>query len=310
MQETPEWEVRALLGHDPWPDVQLIQISKQCIHCGVEKLHDDFVKNPNMYFGVSGQCKACKNAGRRKGNVSEEKHEEGLQKQREYREKNPEVHRVSNAGWKKRNRKECLEGKKRYRTANREYCNAQVKAWHDAHREYLREYWREYGKYRRTYSQRCRKTTYLYGNGSQTYRRTIHTSVNVHVRINRSLRSRVRTFLKTGKLANELLGCDYANLKNWFELNFILDHEHGMNWQNYGTVWEIDHVRACVTFNMNVMKEYKRCFHWRNLAPVTIHHNRSKGGRIIHEDEKRQKIRLLIFEYMTKQQASNTALTQ
>lgn len=317
MQESPA--VRALLGHDPWPDVKLSILSRECNKCNVEKLVEDFIKATHNTNGIGAICKECKNAARRNANISEEKRVATRKYEREYRLKNPDLYKASNKGWKKRNRETVLANKKRYREANRERSIALVKAWHVANREYMREYYRTYNKYVRVHkreshrvhkSHNCRKTQYIIGNSAHVSRRTIHSSVNVHKRINKALHSRVRHFLKTGKLAKELLGCDFSNLKLWFELNFYLDAHLGMNWENYGKVWEIDHVRACITFDMGAYTDYKNCFHWTNLAPVTIHHNRSKGGRIKQADETRQAVRLTIYDYIIHKQAPGTAIGQ
>jgi 5-methylcytosine-specific restriction endonuclease McrA len=44
-----------------------------------------------------------------------------------------------------------------------------------------------------------------------------------------------------------------------------------MNWDNYGTHWEIDHT---IPLSKN------GSFHYTNTTPMTISENRSKGNRV------------------------------
>ncbi len=51
------------------------------------------------------------------------------------------------------------------------------------------------------------------------------------------------------------------------------------NWDNYGTVWELDHKRPCASFDMTNAEQQKQCFHWSNYQPLSIPDNRSKGAK-------------------------------
>lgn len=41
-----------------------------------------------------------------------------------------------------------------------------------------------------------------------------------------------------------------------------------MNWQNWGTVWELDHILPCVSFDLTKLEEQQKCFHYTNLQPL------------------------------------------
>jgi hypothetical protein len=75
-----------------------------------------------------------------------------------------------------------------------------------------------------------------------------------------------------------LLGCDYEFFMRWIGFRF----ENEMNWENFGTVWEIDHIIPLSQFNLLDENERKICGHWTNLQPLTIHDNRSKYNKIYH----------------------------
>jgi hypothetical protein len=49
-----------------------------------------------------------------------------------------------------------------------------------------------------------------------------------------------------------------------------------MSWENYGKVWEIDHIMPCAIFDLTKADHQKRCFHFSNTQPLLIHVNRSK----------------------------------
>jgi len=76
----------------------------------------------------------------------------------------------------------------------------------------------------------------------------------------------------------ELLGCNYDFLMGWLQCRF----EKEMNWDNYGSVWEIDHIIPLSQFNLSDENEKKICAHWTNLQPLTIYENRSKNNKIYH----------------------------
>ena len=96
-----------------------------------------------------------------------------------------------------------------------------------------------------------------------------------------SLRSRVRQTIRAqGGLkrhhAQHLLGCDRATLMLHLQSQF----KSGMNWNNYGSVWEIDHRTPCSSFNLLDEDEQRKCFHYTNLQPLSVHDNRSKWATV------------------------------
>lgn len=56
------------------------------------------------------------------------------------------------------------------------------------------------------------------------------------------------------------LGCSLAEFRQHIEAQF----RHGMTWENYATVWEIDHVVPVFRFKSHEMAS---CFHYTNLRP-------------------------------------------
>jgi len=74
----------------------------------------------------------------------------------------------------------------------------------------------------------------------------------------------------------ELIGCSIPELINKLESEFIDD----MNWSNYGIKgWHIDHIKPLCSFNLSIMEEQKKCFHYTNLQPLWATDNIRKGGK-------------------------------
>jgi len=96
------------------------------------------------------------------------------------------------------------------------------------------------------------------------------------IRLKEALRSRVKEALrnnqKSGKTL-ELLGCSIVEWKTHLQSLFT----GGMTWENYGRVWEIDHIRPCARFDLTNPEQQRQCFNWKNTQPLTVTANRSKA---------------------------------
>ena len=49
-----------------------------------------------------------------------------------------------------------------------------------------------------------------------------------------------------------------------------------MNWDNYGSYWEIDHIKGIEKFNFKYKKQVAECWNYKNLRPLTIEENRTR----------------------------------
>lgn len=119
-------------------------------------------------------------------------------------------------------------------------------------------------------------------------------------------RRRVNYFLKTGKDAPELLGCNKEFLIKWFKFHFTFDKE--LNMSNYGTVWHMDHVIPCAQFNMDLEEHKIICFNWKNLLPLKAKENTSKNCNIDLEQINEQNKRLKLFSEITGEKYPETPL--
>ena len=96
---------------------------------------------------------------------------------------------------------------------------------------------------------------------------------NLEYRLESNIRCRLNHYLRTeGKIRNErsikYLGCTIGEYKLYLESKWGKD----MNWNNYGSYWEVDHI-------VPVSKSGN--FHYTNTQPLTIIENREKSDKII-----------------------------
>lgn len=70
------------------------------------------------------------------------------------------------------------------------------------------------------------------------------------------------------------LGYRLVDLKYHFEKQF----SHGMTWDNWGEVWEVDHIIPCSTFHFTGLDDplFKECWSLSNLRPLLTWRNRLK----------------------------------
>ena len=102
--------------------------------------------------------------------------------------------------------------------------------------------------------------------------------------IEQKLRSKLHTFFKCKKNKySELIGCTTFFFKEWLEYNF----SSIMNWENYNSYWNIDHVIPVKVFNLTIGEEQNYCFNWKNTRPLicakNFSHTYSIYDILLHE---------------------------
>lgn len=101
---------------------------------------------------------------------------------------------------------------------------------------------------------------------------------NPKLKIEHNLRRRLNTVIKQQKVTKrdhflKLLGCSLEECKKYLEDRF----KEGMTWENYGSVWHIDHIMPCSSFNLLLSEEQKKCFNYKNLQPLFVEDNLKKS---------------------------------
>jgi hypothetical protein len=100
-------------------------------------------------------------------------------------------------------------------------------------------------------------------------------------KLNNSIAARVNHSLiggKAGRSWEELVGFTVDQLKTHLEKRF----KPGMTWDNYGTVWSIDHKIPISVFNFEKPDDidFHLCWSLKNLQPLEVKANSSKRNKL------------------------------
>lgn len=99
-------------------------------------------------------------------------------------------------------------------------------------------------------------------------------------RINHAIGSAIRRCLNGSKESHweDALGYKIDDLVKHLKRQF----KDGMTLENYGSVWEIDHIIPIVAFNFQTEKDidFKRCWALSNLRPLGCFENNSKNAKL------------------------------
>ena len=100
---------------------------------------------------------------------------------------------------------------------------------------------------------------------------------DLNFKISEVLRSKIHKFLKNQPTSFiQLIECDLDFFKKWVEFRF----EESMNWENFGSVWQLDHIIPLTAFDMGNDSNKRVCFHWTNFQPLFSNENRTKSNNI------------------------------
>lgn len=131
---------------------------------------------------------------------------------------------------------------------------------------------------------------------------------NINYVITQNMRSRIHIALCNSKKklnTNTYLGCSIEYFRKWLEFQF----DSLMNWNNYGSYWEIDHVKPCASFDLTDEKSQLECFNWKNCSPLKAKTNRSKKDKIISQTIFKQTLKVLQFKKLIEMQQIQIAGT-
>ena len=75
----------------------------------------------------------------------------------------------------------------------------------------------------------------------------------------------------------EYLGCSIKDYTLYLEQQF----DDNMTWDNYGSYWEIDHIKPIASFDLNIEENLYNCFYYLNTQPLEKTQNREKSDKIL-----------------------------
>lgn len=230
---------------------------KYCNRCGIRKLYSEFYKDKSKRDGFHTICKSC-NKQNRLDNIEKRK---AYEIEYEKTKRNRPENYIKN-----HNKKYYEEHKNEIKQYQKEYNESHKNEKHEYNQEYYKTHKDEIKTYNKSYKPRRNELRNERKQNDEQYK------------ILENCRNRIYYALKgctKSCKTIELLGCTTKFLKEWFEFQFY----DGMNWDNYGEYWHVDHVKPCTSFDLVDSEEQKICFNWRNLAPLRANKNLSKSNR-------------------------------
>jgi len=138
-----------------------------------------------------------------------------------------------------KNKDKNKQVKQEYYKNNKEIHNIRVKKWQLQNKDKMKKYEKKYKEKNKIYFK-------------------IKNSIFCRLWI--SIKNKSKKQYKT----EQYLGCSIDNYKEYLENLFHPE----MNWGNYGTIWEIDHIVPVSTFNLCKEEEILKCFNYKNTQPL------------------------------------------
>jgi hypothetical protein len=71
-------------------------------------------------------------------------------------------------------------------------------------------------------------------------------------------------------------GLDIKSFREWIEIQFTED----LNWENFGSKWQFDHIVPVAYFDFSVKEELKLCWNFINIRLEKIELNKVRGNRV------------------------------
>ena len=71
-------------------------------------------------------------------------------------------------------------------------------------------------------------------------------------------------------------GLDIVSFRKWIEIQFTDD----MNWENFSSVWQFDHIVPVTYFDFRQETELKLCWNFTNIRVEKLDLNKNRGNRV------------------------------
>lgn len=217
--------------------------TKKCNNCKFVKELDCFSSNGKK--GLKSFCRTCR------GDIEKER-----------RSNNIEAYKAKDKAYHESKKEERNAKSREYTVKNREALNDKAREKYQNNKESVREYHQNRKETRNAVKKK-------------------HMDNNPQARIKNSLMTRMSNALHSLERhkMSKLIGCSPEFLSKWLETKFYGD----ISWENYGSVWHIDHVVPVAFFDLIDLEQQLICFHWSNLRPLYAETNEKKGDKILED---------------------------
>lgn len=161
----------------------------------------------------------------------------------------------------------CKECRKTFNSKNQD----KIKLYLENNKDSLKKYTTIHNNkpevkiYKKIYAGKIENRIRKNKRNQERYKNDIEFKLQVLLRtgINRTLKN--QNAIKSNRMIS-FLSCTIPEFKQHLELLFLPE----MNWLNYGTIWEIDHIKSCASFDLTDPKQQEECFHYTNMRPLFI----------------------------------------
>ena len=172
--------------------------------------------------------------------------------------------------WRKDNMAKARLNGRNYISKHRSEHNARGRRWHQENHERSLANSHRYGAAHKTEKREWYKKWIKEKRATEPKYALRH---NIEVALRTSLKEN-----KAGRQWETLLGFTVDQLKKHLEKLFTPE----MNWNNYGTYWQIDHKVPIAVFNFERPDDidFHLCWSLKNLQPLEASENMSKGAKI------------------------------
>jgi len=164
---------------------------------------------------------------------------------------------------------------KEYDIENKEIIKDYMQVYREAHKDIAEKYAKQY---------RIEHREELNNKAVQRRKENINTRLKTYLRAR--LVKALRGNFKSGSTVKDL-GCSISFFKEYIESLFYGD----MRWDNWGKVWELDHIEELCTFDLTNRDQFLIACNYTNFQPLTIEDHRKKTNA---EIKRRSKLK---FEY-------------
>lgn len=161
-----------------------------------------------------------------------------------------EDYKIAQKSYNEKNYLRILESNRDSYHKNKETRKKRTKKWRDNNLDKLKEYNIKNKPKQREYQKQKLLNDLNY-----------KISMNLRVRFSQILKK--KKINKNNSVIN-LLGCSISEYIKHIESQLLPE----LNWNNYGKLWEIDHIIPCSSFDLTIPEEQEKCFHYTNLQPL------------------------------------------
>ena len=175
---------------------------------------------------------------------------------------------------------------KQYYQNNKEQISAQMKQYRLEHKNEMKQYRLEHYIDNKNKILAQRKQYYIDNKNEILAQRKQYKKQRLQTdplfRLIDNCRNRVRSALKTNKSKSTLqyIDCSIEFLHQHIQNQF----DDKMNWENFGTYWELDHIIP-IMYDNPTESIIRRRLHWTNLQPLKKEDNRKKHNNFPSADE-------------------------